>query len=165
VGVSRDVHAPGVSVRAFTAEDRSGAREALVASRAFRDGEIRVALGVVDDALADPEGYLLLAGDLDGRMRGFACAGSTPLTASTWHLYWMCVHPDAGGHGLGRAVEVRLEELVRERGGRRIVVETSGRADYARARRFYAAAGYAAVGRIPDFYADGDDCILYARPL
>jgi ribosomal protein S18 acetylase RimI-like enzyme len=98
-------------------------------------------------------------------MRGYVCAGSTPLTASTWHLNWICVHPEAAGRGLVRALQERLEELVRARGGRRVVVETSGRADYARARRFYEAAGYRRAGEIPDFYADGDSCVFYWKSL
>lgn len=162
---SRVTSAGSASVRDFRPGDRMGAEEALVASGAFRQEEIRVALGVIDDALEDPEGYLLLAAELEGEMRGYVCAGSTPLTASTWHLYWVCVHPEAAGHGLARALHERLEGVVRSRGGRRLVVETSGRRDYERARRFYEAVGYRAVGRIPDFYEDGDDCVLYSKVL
>jgi ribosomal protein S18 acetylase RimI-like enzyme len=157
-----------LKVRAFASEDRRGALDALAACGAcgaFSGEEIRVAAGVIDDALADPEGYLLLAGETGGAMRGFVCGGSTPLTASTWHLYWICVHPEAAGRGLGRALQGRFEESVRERGGRRVVVETSGRTDYARARQFYEAAGYREVGRIPDFYAEGDSCVLYSKAL
>jgi len=160
-----------IRVRAFVPEDRSGAvdvLEALGASGTFRDEEVRVAAGVIDDAIADPAGYVILAGDAGdakGTARGFVCGGSTPLTESTWHLYWICVHPEAAGRGLGRALQSRFEESVRARGGRRVVVETSGRADYARARRFYEAAGYGEAGRISDFYADGDACVLYSKTL
>jgi len=155
----------GLRVRAFTAKDRAGALECLAASGAFREEEIRVAAGVVDDALADPEGYLILAGEVDGETRGFVCGGSTPLTASTWHLYWICVHPEEAGRGLGRELQSRFEAAARERGARRVVVETSGRADYARARRFYEAAGYRRAGEIPDYYDDGDTCVLYWKEL
>jgi ribosomal protein S18 acetylase RimI-like enzyme len=157
-----------VRVRAFTREDRGRALEALEAlgtGGVFSEEEVRVAAGVIDDAVADPAGYVILAGDAGDNVRGFVCGGSTPLTASTWHLYWICVDPEAAGRGLGRALQSRFEESVRERGGRRVVVETSGRADYTRARHFYEAAGYREVGRIPDFYADGDSCVLYSKEL
>jgi ribosomal protein S18 acetylase RimI-like enzyme len=157
----------GVIVREFTLADRAAAAEALEASGAFREEEIRVALDVLDEALdggADG-GYSLLAVESGGQFRGYVCAGSTPLTVSTWHVYWICVHPAAQGTGAGRALENRLEALVRSRGGERLVVETSGRPDYARARRFYEMAGYREVGRIPDFYGADDDCVLYCKRL
>jgi ribosomal protein S18 acetylase RimI-like enzyme len=157
----------GVIVREVTPADRAAAAEALEASGAFRQEEIRVALGVLDDALAGgaDAGYALLAVESGGQFRGYVCAGSTPLTVSTWHVYWICVHPAVQGTGAGRALETRLEELVRSRGGERLVVETSGRPDYERARRFYEMAGYREVGRIPDFYGAGDDCVLYCKRL
>lgn len=157
----------GVIVREFAPADRAAAAEALEASGAFREEEIRVALDVLDEALAGGAdgGYALLAAESGGQFCGYVCAGSTPLTLSTWHVYWICVHPAAQGTGAGRALETRLEALARSRGGQRLVVETSGRPDYARARRFYEKAGYERVGRIPDFYGAGDDCVLYCKRL
>ena len=157
----------GVIVRDFAAADREAAADALAASGAFREDEILVALQVLDEALSGGagSGYAVFAAERDGRVRGYVCGGSTPLTASTWHVYWICVHPEAAGFGLGRALEERLEALARSRGGERLVVETSGRPDYARARRFYEKAGYEQVGRIPDFYGAGDDCVLYCKRL
>jgi ribosomal protein S18 acetylase RimI-like enzyme len=157
----------GVTVRGFAPADRPAAAEALEACRAFNGEEIRVALQVLDEALdggADA-GYALFAAERDGRVCGYVCAGSTPLTVSTWHVYWICVHPAAAGTGAGRALESHLEAFVQSQGGQRLVVETSGRPDYAGARRFYEKAGYGSVGRIPDFYGAGDDCVLYCKAL
>lgn len=157
----------GVTVREFAPEDRSAAAEALRASGAFREDEVRVALEVLDDALAggSASGYAAFAAEREGKVRGYVCGGSTPLTESTWHVYWICVHPEAEGAGLGRALEERFEAFVRSRGGERLVAETSGRPDYARARRFYERSGYREVGRIPDYYRGGDDCVLYCKAL
>ena len=60
-------------------------------------------------------------------------------------------------------LQARVEEFVRESGGLRLVLETSGRAAYQRTRRFYEDAGFATVGRIPDFYAPDDDCVVYSK--
>ncbi|MGH9900496.1 MAG: GNAT family N-acetyltransferase [Pyrinomonadaceae bacterium] len=148
-------------------EDRDAVRDALVAGGAFTEEEVEVALVMVDEGLAGgPEGdYPLFTVEVDGRVRGYACVGRTPLTASTWHLYWICVHPAAQGAGAGRALQSHLEAFVRARGGERLVVETSGRADYERARRFYRGAGYQEVGLIRDYYKPGDDCLLYCKAL
>jgi ribosomal protein S18 acetylase RimI-like enzyme len=44
-------------------------------------------------------------------------------------------------------------------------VETAGTDDYAGARAFYAALGYVAQARLPDFYADGVDKVIYWKRL
>jgi hypothetical protein len=44
-------------------------------------------------------------------------------------------------------------------------VETAGRADYAPTRAFYEARGYRAAARLPDFYAAGDDQVIYVKAL
>jgi ribosomal protein S18 acetylase RimI-like enzyme len=102
---------------------------------------------------------------IEGQVRGYVCLGRTPLTVSTWHLYWICVHPAAQGRGVGRALQSHAEGFVRAEGGERLVLETSGRTDYGRARGFYRRAGYQEVGRIKDFYRRGDDCVLFCKPL
>ena len=48
---------------------------------------------------------------------------------------------------------------------RLIVVETAGRPDYARTRAFYEARGYRRTATIPDFYAPGDDLVVYVKAL
>ena len=46
---------------------------------------------------------------------------------------------------------------------RLIVVETAGRPEYAGTRAFYEARGYRRVATIPDFYAPGDDQVVYVK--
>jgi ribosomal protein S18 acetylase RimI-like enzyme len=76
----------------------------------------------------------------------------------------MAVDPALHGAGIGsallHAMESRLAGVARL-----IVVETAGRADYAPTRGFYQARGYRAVSRIPDFYAPGDDQVVYTKSL
>jgi ribosomal protein S18 acetylase RimI-like enzyme len=77
----------------------------------------------------------------------------------------MCVDPSVQGRGLGRMLERAVVDCVRQSGGERVILETSGRPDYERTRRFYEAIGYAVHGRIPDFYRHGDDCVIYCKLL
>ena len=46
-----------------------------------------------------------------------------------------------------------------------IVLDTSGRAEYAPTRAFYQRLGYTLAATIPEFYAPGDDLITYTRTL
>jgi len=157
----------GVTVRELRPSDRVEVREALVACGAFTEEEVRVALEVLDAGLSGglDGDYPLFAAEVQGRVRGYVCVGQTPLTRDTWHLYWICVHPIAQARGVGRALQAHAEAFVRARGGERLVLETSASPGYARARGFYHDAGYTVVGRIPDFYRPGDDCILYCKAL
>ncbi len=154
-------------IRELRAEDRGAVHAALRACGAFTEEEIQVALEVLNAGLATGSNgdYSLFGAEIEATVRGYVCVGKTPLTSGTWHLYWICVHPDAQGVGVGQALQAHAEAFVRSRGGERLVLETSGRADYARARRFYRNAGYAEVGRIPDFYRPGDDCVVYCKVL
>jgi len=150
-------------VRELASGDRTAVREALVDCGAFSEEEVRVAMDMV--GCGEPSDYLLPAIEMDGKVRGYACIGRAPLTAAAWYIYWICVHPSAQGQGVGRRLQSHIERLVREAGGNRLVLETSGRADYARARRFYRDAGFTEAGRIPDFYKPGDDCVVFFKAL
>ena len=152
-----------MTVRELRHDDRDVVHEMLVASGAFSPPEIEVALEVLDAGFAGE--YHLFGAELDGLVRGYIAMGPTPMTRSTWHLYWICVHPLAQRRSLGRALQVHAEGFVRERGGERMVLETSGRVDYEGQRRFYEQAGYCVAGRIANYYKPGDDCIFYCKVL
>jgi len=156
-----------VIIRELLSRDRIAVHEMLVACGAFTAEEVRVALDLVDEGLAcgSDESYLLFAAEVEGEVRGYVCIGRTPLTAATWHLYWICVHPRARRTGIGRALQIHVESSIRERGGERLVLETSSQPSYERARRFYEEGGYREVGRIRNFYKPNDDCIIFCKEL
>jgi GNAT superfamily N-acetyltransferase len=108
--------------------------------------------------------YYGLGAELEGRLVGWICWGSTPCTERTWDLYWLAVDPSAQGHGVGTAL---TEEMERRLTGiaRLISIDTSGRPDYTPTRDFYLARGYLAVARVPDFYAPGDDQVIFTKQL
>jgi ribosomal protein S18 acetylase RimI-like enzyme len=153
----------GVIVRDLASTDREPIADLLEQSGAFSAEEIAVALEMVDAGLTGE--YTALVAAVGASVRGYICVGPTPLTRSTWHMYWLCVHPIAQRIGVGQALERRASDLIRRAGGERVVVETSGRPDYQRSRRFYERAGYRVAGRIADYYKTGDDCVFYCRVL
>jgi ribosomal protein S18 acetylase RimI-like enzyme len=153
----------GVTVRALVAEDRISVREALIDCNAFSDEEVRVALEMLDAGLHGD--YALLVVETHEKVCGYACVGRAHLSVSSWYLYWFCIHSQMQGRGLARTLQAGVEDLVRTRGGDRLILETSGRTDYERARRFYHSVGFIQVGCIPDFYKPGDDCLVYCKVL
>ncbi len=130
-----------------------------------------MALEVFDAAVAgsrpptatEPD-YTALGADVEGRLVGWICWGPTPCTLGTYDLYWMAVDPAGQRAGIGTALLAEMERRLTGH-GRLIVVETAGRADYADTRRFYQARGYRPTARIPDFYAPGDDLVVYTKAL
>jgi ribosomal protein S18 acetylase RimI-like enzyme len=76
----------------------------------------------------------------------------------------MAVDPAVHGAGIGTALVHGMERRLAGV-ARLIVVETAGRREYAPTRAFYEARGYRATSRIPDFYAPGDDQVVYVKAL
>ena len=131
----------------------------------FREDEIPVALEVFDEAVrmsSSDAPYVALGADVDGRLSGWICWGPTPCTLGTYDLYWMAVDPAAQHSGVGTALINEMERLLAGT-ARLIVVETAGRLDYSATRRFYEARGYRATATIPDFYAPGDDQVVFVK--
>ncbi len=151
-------------LRHLTAADRGRIEEITRAVGVFREDEVPVALEVFDSSVAGSFDYIALGAELDGRLAGWICWGPTPCTAGTYDLYWMAVDPAAQGAGLGTALIGTMEQRLAGV-ARLIVVETAGRADYAATRAFYQVRGYRATAVIPDFYAPGDDQVVYVKTL
>lgn len=154
-------------LRNLSAADRGRIEEITRAVGLFRPDEIPVALEVFDEAVrAGPRGepYSALGADVDRRLAGWICWGPTPCTLGTYDLYWMAVDPALQGAGVGTALVLEMERRLAGL-ARLIVVETAGRPDYAATRRFYETRGYRPTATIPDFYAPGDDQIVFVKSV
>jgi ribosomal protein S18 acetylase RimI-like enzyme len=142
---------------------RGRLREILDATAVFRPDEVQVALELFDDAISGD--YEFLGGFDQDDLVAYACFGATPGTDRTFDLYWIAVHPNAQRHGGGSRLLAAVEQQLRDRGARLLVVETSSRPEYDATRRFYLARGYQEVARMRDYYALGDDRVIYTKAL
>jgi D-alanine-D-alanine ligase len=113
----------------------------------------------------EASGYVFLVYRNGDRLLGYACFGPHPLTEGTFDLYWIAVDPQMRGQGIGHALLARVENEVHARGGRILIVETSGTPVYAPARRLYESCGYRYEAVVHDFYAPGDDLIVFGKPV
>ena len=86
-------------------------------------------------------------------------------TEGTYNLYAIGVRADIQGKGIGRRMMAYLEETLKQRGNRILIVETSGTEDFKLTRRFYAQLGYSREAVIRDFWAEGDDKVIYWKKL
>jgi ribosomal protein S18 acetylase RimI-like enzyme len=161
---------------------RNRVREILHATAVFRPEEIDVALELFDETFAftargvgptatswiaptvgSPDYEFVGAFTSSGQLAGYACYGPTAGTDRTYDLYWIAVHPDAQGRGGGSTLMAEVEHRLASRGARLVVVETSGRTEYAPTRRFYESRGYAPAARVREFYAPGDDRLVFTK--
>ena len=169
-------------LRDLTSADAERVLEITRITGVFREDELRIAEEVFADCVSaeGPSGgdaergplaraqqsrpYYGLGAEVDGKLVGWICWGETPCTEQTWDLYWLAVDPKAHGKGVGRALVVEMERRLKGR-ARLISIDTSGRPDYGPTRAFYTALGYFAVAIVPDFYAPGDDQVIFTKQL
>ncbi len=83
------------------------------------------------------------------------------MTRFAFDLYWLATRVDVMNRGYGRAMVQFVEQEIRRRGGRMLVIETSSKESYGGSRAFYDRIGCQLAGRLPDFYDEGDDRIIY----
>ncbi|MBN1847657.1 MAG: GNAT family N-acetyltransferase [Deltaproteobacteria bacterium] len=133
----------------------------------FYPAEVDVAEELVRERLAKgpASGYHFVLAEHYGRLVGYTCYGPIACTESSYDLYWIAVHPDFQGRGLGRRVLKESERLIRQAGGSRIYVETSERPQYASTRAFYESQGYRPESVLENFYGPNEAKITYCRVL
>jgi D-alanine-D-alanine ligase len=145
-----------------------GAVERLVrATGAFSAEEVAIAAELVEARLrqGSASGYEFLFADGERELLGYSCYGPIGGTRASYDLYWIAVAPGRQGCGLGSRLLSLTEARIAAAGGRRVYVDTSGRPDYERTRRFYARVGYVLEATLLDFYAPGDSKLIYRKVL
>lgn len=142
--------------------------EILRSTSFFYQHEIDVAVELAEENLKKGEaasGYIFLIAEKAGKTVAFACYGKTPCTADSFDLYWIAVHHDLQGAGLGKRMMKMAEEAIRDLGGKKIWIETSSRPLYESTRAFYLKSGCGLVAELPDFYGPGDNKCIFLKRL
>lgn len=116
--------------------------------------------------LSDEESQdLWITCELAGQPMGFCYALPEKLAEGTWNMLAIAVLPSKQGTGAGSAIVKALESNLRELGSRILIAETSGAEEFAQTREFYRKNGYTEEARIRDFWAAGDDKIIFWKSL
>lgn len=132
----------------------------------FTSQEVDVAAELVSERLCKGSacGYHFLLAENDaGDVPGYACFGPIPCTRSSFDLYWIIVHPQAQGQGLGKRLMAASEAEMATLGGTRAYIETSSQPLYLPTRRFYERCGYSLEAVLKDFYAPGDAKHIFCK--
>ncbi len=111
------------------------------------------------------QGHRAVTIERDGRAIGFAYFAPTAMTDRTWHLYWIFVEQQTRAKGIGAQLLKYTEQEIRQAGGRLLIIETSALPVYDLTRKFYLKHGYEQEAIVRDFYADGDDMVVFRKRL
>ena len=153
-------------IRKLQNTDREQIYNLLVATNNFTAEELKVAMELVDIYLNNPsqQDYFLFvdADDFD-KVNGYVCFGPRPLTIGTYDLYWIAVNPDCQARGIGSSLISFVENYLKQKNGRLILIETSGKPSYKKERNFYEKNSYKKFCEIDDFYNIGDSLIIYGK--
>ena len=162
---------PNRLIRPLVAADRSGVFRILENAGNFTPEEVGTALELIDEwlELGEHSGYLTYVlesqGEEGSEMLGYACFGPTPLTESTYDLYWIAVDKSKHRGGVGKRLLKFAEEEIARRGGSMLLVETSSQETYGGTIQFYEKTGYELVGKIKEYYKPGDDKLIFMKKL
>lgn len=142
-------------------------RDIVVSSGFFSEAEIEVAVELVQERLNKdvPSGYHFLFVERKGDVIGYSCFGPIPCTVESYDVYWIALKNELRGGGLGQLILKRVENKIREMGGKRIYVETSSRVQYKPTQSFYRRCGYREEAVLKDFYSPGDHKVIFLKVI
>jgi ribosomal protein S18 acetylase RimI-like enzyme len=100
-----------------------------------------------------------------GEILGFAYYAPASMTDRTWYLYWIAVTKQTQARGIGGKLLKYVEEDIRAKRGRILLIETSSLPNYDLTRKFYVKHQYHQAAVIAEFYAEGDDMVIFCKRL
>ena len=152
-----------MTIRPTTRADLAALQRLLEATDLFPPELLPDMIGGFLDQAADDELWLTYIAA--GQPIGFCYAVQERLTDGTWNMLAIAVEPSEQGAGHGGSLLRHLEETLKQKGQRLLVVDTSGTDAFERIRAFYSKNGYDEEARIRDFWALGDDKITFRKAL
>jgi ribosomal protein S18 acetylase RimI-like enzyme len=131
----------------------------------FRDDEIPVAAELAEERLEKgaASGYEFLFAEIAGETVAYSCFGLIPCTLHSYDLYWIATRLEYMNQGIGKYLLQETEKAIFRSGGHGIYVETSSKEQYAPTRAFYENNQYLLQARFENFYAPGDDKLVYVK--
>lgn len=137
------------------------------ATGVFKPMEIEALREVLDDfhAVEITNGHFAVVGEDNSRIVGFAYYAPAYMTEQSWYLYWIAVDSTIHNKGYGGQILRKVEEHIHSLKGRMLFIETSSLKHYEATRQFYFKKGYELTGVLKEFYADGDDMVVFRKRL
>ncbi len=153
-------------IRPIIPDDSAAIVTLTITSGLFPADEVGIVEQLITDYFAGncDRGHVCVL-DIETEPLGVAYYEPVRATDRTWELLMIGVRKDQQGMGRGSALLSYVEHALQADGQRLLLVETSGVPSFALTREFYVKCGYEAEARIRDYYAPGDDMILFRKML
>lgn len=155
------------TIEPIQADDVPTVIELTRGTSVFKPLEIDTLQELIDDYFREEqfEDHRCVTIRHDDRLAGFCYFAPTAMTEGTWQMYWIVVAKSDQARGLGRRLLQYVEDEIVRAGGRVLFVETSGLPHYEPTRRFYLKHGYGQEAVLREFYAPGDDMVVFRKVL
>lgn len=154
-------------IRSVTQRDTAAVVALTVSSELFTAEESTVVETMLTGYFAgrDAEGHTCIVDEVEGDLVAVAYYEPVTATDRTWELVMIGVRSDVHRRGRGTELLRHVEQDLRSRDQRLLVIETSALPAFARARAFYLACGYDEEARVRDYFEAGDDMVLFRKLL
>jgi ribosomal protein S18 acetylase RimI-like enzyme len=154
-------------IRPITPDDTPTLVGLTAETEMFKPLEIRALQEVLVDYFKETmaEGHRAFLLEEGHRTLGYVYYAPAPMADKTWYVYWIAVDRTHQGQGVGSKLVAWAEDDVRMREGRLLFIETSMLPHYEPTRRFYQKRGYELAARLQDWYAEGDDMVVFRKRL
>ena len=152
------------TVAAATADDIPDIAIPIRECGLFSPDEAEGFVAYLPDLIAEEGAHwrVLRHGD---RIAGACYLSRERMSEDVWNLWFIGLRPGDQGGGGGSLLMAEAERTVRAEGGRLLLIETSLADAQEDARGFYAARGYGREAVIREYYAPGEDKIVFRRAL
>lgn len=147
--------------------DGPAVAELAVAADLFPLEEVGIVEQMMDRYFAGTadEGHVCVVDEESGLLLAVAYYEPIVATDRAWELLMIGVRRDHHREGRGRVMLRHVEDDLRSRGQRLLLVETSSGPAFGPARAFYRSCAYDEEARVRDYFEDGDDMVLFRKAL
>ena len=151
------------NIRKIQAKDLEGIKEILDSSELFPSEYLDE---MIADYLNNSESQEIWFAQFEAdNPVGFGFCAPEKMTEGTFNLIAIAVRKELQGKGIGSALMQYLENLLQNEKQRILIVDTSSGENFAQTRQFYLKLGYTKAAVIPEFWAAGDDKVVFWKKL
>lgn len=151
-----------MNIRTPTTSDLSAIALVLDDTELFPQDLLEEMMAPFFDEPEGPEKWLVCE-DEGSAVIGFCYFRPEPLADGTWNLLAIGFCKDQQGLGYGSRLIAEVERALSSE--RMLIVETSSLDDFEATRKFYGKCGYDLEATIRDYWANGDDKVIYRKSL